>query len=546
MFRPPGNFIKHLTESGFPTSRGITKEEGIEAHWLDLTQLKLRVGHFTPFAVAPRLSGQNIVPAERIAPVLESIQTLLRRRSSDVRKREDANFAVLVVGGLLPEALWTRIRGESIVLIDKVMIDAIYNAKHFDGKARLLCSAFVRSLGHQTLSPYQVGRPAHGSTFFGREQILQTMLAARRGGGSYTIIGNRRIGKTSLLREIRHRLFLQDPDSRLASIYGGTVNSTEQALQEILVRLGSLAERDAADIASQKDLFPAYVHSIADRQRHTVAVFIDELDHILEFDARQGYELLELLRATFEHQACRIFLAGFRRTREAAQSTKTPLFNFTAPVPLTRFTREETVEMITRPLRLLGLDTVTSDLPTAVHRETGGQPELVQIFGTEIVSSAEFGSKLPATSEILSKVLEGKLFEEKVLSTFLSNTTPYEELLCYLLIDDWRRGRKPMHEFEFGYGVMEALLKSKHLQLRMGELRNIATNLEMAGVISPVEGAGVKKFTFSVPQLARYCISMDLEVCIDTALERVQTAPDHGTALWSDVPGEPLDGGYDD
>jgi hypothetical protein len=225
-------------------------------------------------------------------------------------------------------------------------------------------------------------------------------------------------------------------------------------------------------------------------------------------------------------------MAGFRRTRMASQCRNTPLFNFTKPHPLGRLTQKESIEMISRPLRLLGLDLRPSDLPTTIYKETGGQPELLQIFGSEIVNLLEAKEEIPAAGELLSHVLGSKLFREKVLGSFLINTTPYEELMCYLLIAAIQG--QPIPQFEFGFETINSLLKKCGFHLSMAELRGLTNNLETAGVIEPVAGV-VEKFIFSVPQLARYCMNMDLDVCTETALVRVQTAPDRETALWGDL-----------
>lgn len=522
--RTPGTFIDHLIKNGFPSRRPVTQDADLEVHWLDLTQLKLKTSYFTPFIVAPGLSGQNLISVERVTPIIQMIRE---------RGRDTSSFSVLVIGGLLKDAkdlFWNHLREANVALVDKQAIDAIYKERLPEPKARHLCAAFVRSLGFEALSPYQVGRPVHGSTFFGRGRILQTILAGKR-GSSYTFIGNRRIGKTSLLREIQYRLRLRNPNIRIAEIYGGIVNSTEQILSEILLRL-DLSARNVADSSSIKEFFPAYIHSIADKQNQEVVAFIDELDHIIELDTPQRYEILEILRATFEHENCRIFFAGFRRTREAVKQMNTPLFNFTIPVSLSGLTQEETLKMIIQPLQLLGLDVTNDDLPMAIYRETGGQPELVQIFGQHIFSALESQGKIPSTSELLHYVLENNLFRNKMLGTFLANTPPYEELISYLLIDAMRN--RPITDFEFGYDLINSLLKSKGFRLGMRELHNIVENLEVAGFIAPVKEGG-KQFTFCVPQLVRYCVDMNLEVCIETALERVQTARNQEVALWGDL-----------
>ena len=128
----------------------------------------------------------------------------------------------------------------------------------------------------------------------------------------------------------------------------------------------------------------AHISYLPEVQNQDVALFIDEVDSILEFDEAQNYELLELLRASFQHERCRVFFTGFRRVMEAIRNLGTPLYNFTIPSgDRTQPVRD--ARHIIGPMSRLGID-VSADLPAAILQETGGHPELIQMFCSEVVN----------------------------------------------------------------------------------------------------------------------------------------------------------------
>ena len=427
---------------------------------------------------------------------------------------------LLLVGGRVVNrgALASDLKEAGVALLDRVQMQEVTSASDLDVKHRNLAKAFVESFGCVALSPYQPGLPVHGAKFFGRSGTVQHILSRR--DASFTIIGNRRIGKTSLLREVRHRLFLEDPTAPMAELYGSNLDSTSQVLSAILTRLGLSDPREKFDPDKPQTLrFSDTIRNAAKTSR--IAVFIDEVDHILELDELQDWEIMDTLRDTFHHPQCRLFLAGFRRTRFAKQQIGCPLYNFTESVELKRLTRDDAIDMITRPLKMLGLELTNSELPQAIYRESGGQPELIQIFGKHIVTSFAATGRTPDVNTLFADVLQSEELEQRISQTFLANTSPLEELLCYLVIDVASRSGAPIEDFSFAPALAYDLLKRYNFTLDMHLLTNLLRNLELSGIIVSSPGTKVREYQFSVPQLVRYCLSLDLELCIVSTLEKI-------------------------
>lgn len=524
-FIPPGTFISHLQQKcGFKKHGPVTNFNDFEIHNLDLTSLKLDVGLLTPLLVSKQLANRAIVTSEHLRPMLPDLENVAQSLTN--------KFVVLIVGGKLlrlDERIVKDLGLSGIAIIDRATIETVCSTTSEPAKSVLLGAALVRFLGRESLSPYVSGRPAVGGRFFGRSSVLKRVLPSKV---SVTIVGNRRIGKTSLLKEIKERLKLQNV--RTAEVYGATCGSTKDVVYKILQGLDLF--REARHILSEEQPvknLPSYVHNIPDTDKRSVAIFIDELDHILDFDVKQNYEVMHLLRSTFDgHESCRIFLAGFRKVMELKQSVNAPPFNFTKLVELPLFTREETSEMVNRPLSHLGIDVSSTGLPEAIYRDTGGHPELIQIHCAEIVRFMETHGRVPSGEDLLANVFNTEEYKQKVLGTFLANTNPHEELLCYLLMENAERMGQA-EQYEFGPQEVDKVLNKKKINLGIREINDIITNLKVSGVIALVAGR-MDKYRFSSPQLVNYCVSLKLEFCIKKTLERLKDCPEEIRSLYSE------------
>lgn len=543
-FQPPGAFITHLMKCGFRRHGPINTIDDFEIHNLDLTSLNLDVGILVPFLISKRLSGHRLVSSEQVSEVLPDLD----RAGLSLQKK----LLVLVVGGKIMELesqIVEDLRLLGVAIMDRTTIEAVCGTDDREVRAKALSTPLVRFLGREFLSPYVSGRPAIGGRFFGRSSLVNRMLPS---AGNFTIVGNRRIRKSSLLKEIRERLKLQNV--RTAEVYGATCASTQEVVYKLLMNLERYrdAEHILAEPQRTKNL-AAYIHKISDTEKRPVAVFIDEVDRILEFDAEQDYEVLHLLRETFEgHQFCRVFLAGFRKIMEAMQTRSAPLFNFTRLIELPLFSREESYQMVTKPLERLGIEVANTDLPAAIHTETGGHPELIQIHCAAIVRYVQNYDSVPSGTDLRSAVFDTEEYKQKVLGTFLANTNAYEALLCYLLFADAEKTERSA-DYEFGPKDVNRVLTATGIKLGIPTITWIITNLKVSGIIVEVGGTS-DRYRFSASQLVNYCVGLDLLFCIEESLELVREQENdksvgkrHGSrrraTLWTepeDIEGENL------
>jgi hypothetical protein len=524
-YRPPGALVSHLSEfCGLRKNRQVEHTQGLEIHHLDLSPLRIKAPVFVPFVIPTTLAAHEKIDSAGLGSVLDAI---LDHATSSNHEWS----AVLIGGDLTPdcEDMLRELSTYKVAVLDRRAADSIVNAKNKNEKQRALVTAISKSIGPTTLSPYVVGNLAVGPHFFGRAQVLNRIL----NGKNYTIIGTRRIGKTSLMNEVRRQLKrrhkkLIDIDV-YASINTGTTDVLAAILRSLFERTTEV-DRLVAD-PSLPARFPSLLKSIAQERDIRIAVFIDEMDRLLEADAKRGYETTNILRETFQQHdpLLRIFIAGFRRVREAEIKNDTPLFNFTMPEFLHAFTLEETTEMVEAPLSLLGIVINDPEFASIVYTETGGLPELIQICCNHVIDSYERCGEVLSSNDLMSRVFHTTLFQQKIWSTFSANTNDFEELLCYLLIQDAVVAGKQLETFEFGMKEADKLYNSCGIHLRTAELREVIENLSIAGIVS-MPAPNSPRRRFAVPQLGRYIYEHDIEASVENAKSRCLTL---GTnALW--------------
>jgi len=519
-------FVRHLRERGFKSHRlasPVLADEEFDVQYLDLTTLKIRAGIFTPFLTLRRVSNRTDLTRDQY-------MSLIDRSAAFFEHQIDSNFVVLLADGESNEQddeLKVHAAAANVAVLDRRAMDAIMDAHKGRAKERALGTALAESLGRLKLSPYVIGKHATGSRFFGRRTHIHKLLPGRWGGGC-TIVGNRRIGKTSLLKEVQRRMMAEDQNLLVADIDGGSeFRNTYEVLAAIMKGLQPEAPllRDREPDLIRK--FPSLIRQLAAEK--SIAVFIDELDGLLIFDAEHNYELLDTLREAFGHDRCHIFFAGFRITMEAKANKKCPLHNFGPLVALGPLTREETVEMITKPSANLGIAISQSDLIRAIYRETAGHPELVQYCGSELIQYYEEKGQLPDATTLLTRVFEDKGFEQAVFGPFLQNSTARERLACYLLIANADSRNVNLESYEFGMATIDGLLQEQNVVMNEHDLHTLVSNLRVGGITTPVEGKQ-HEYRFNVPQFARYCSSIDLTFLTRKALQDARISRREGSA----------------
>jgi hypothetical protein len=256
-------------------------------------------------------------------------------------------------------------------------------------------------------NPFIAGSWVRGDNFFGRSGILREILEGER--HSLWILGARRLGKTSLLKELEHRI-QQSSQTPFVPLYWDLQGSGDaRGLAETF--LGSVEDseafRRATDI-SVEDLesLPAS-EMLTTLVRRTVRsgwrllLLVDEAEELLTV-ARVDAGVLPRLRRIFQKGAeVRTVLTATRRLARIDErtdfATSPFLQGFVPPLYLTPLAPEESRSLLAR-------GSFRGDEVEVIMERTGNHPFLVQLIASRLFESRDLAGTLDqvASDEMVS------------------------------------------------------------------------------------------------------------------------------------------------
>ena len=513
----PRHFVTRLGSFQLPQSRPCETWRGFQVHWVDLRRLKLGLGAFVPFV---SLLDPESYEGDLLLDLTEFSRESAGASPTICLAHEADKFAWVDAG---------RLRQHAIGVIPHASQVDCGNARDQEPCFRLLGLTLAKTIGESGLSPYSPGRPASGPRFFGRAKVLNEIVPGKA-VRNCTIVGNRRIGKTSLLHEVRERLadvYLPGKTIHFAEIYANKARSTWDMVYLILSKLGIQVPSHWAKFGAiaprYVNRFPQLLHDFARRKQTKVVILIDEFDAFLERDAQNNWEFLHLLReAGSEDGPCSVIIAGFRLLMLMRVRQDNPYYNFTHEITLTPLSKDETLEMVISPLARLGIDIASTNIPGVIHRETRGHPEMVQMYCQAIISLYERRHAVPGDAELQQYVTRDAAFTRTILHTFLNNANHFEQILCLTLMQRAVSSGQGVAEFEFRISDAEQALSQVQQSLNNAEMATVLNNLVVGSFVERVTGAP-GKYRFAIPQLVRFCQAVDLNDLLANALTRLGT-----------------------
>lgn len=246
----------------------------------------------------------------------------------------------------------------------------------------------MRKKQQQQINPFVIGQWVRGEKFFGREDLMAELLEGSR--TAVWVAGLRRMGKTSLLREIELRV-LQNAASPCLPLYWdmeGAANN-ETLCESLLAALDETSGRFAAETDWKKTSTPELlrkIHQAARLQQKTLLLLCDEVEALLAVAQDDPHLLARLRRIMQGSTDMRCILTATRRlTRlETLDATETSPFlhGFTPPLYLPPLREEECQAL----LRQGGF---SEPLEAELYRLSGGHPFLIQVLAKRMLEFDE-------------------------------------------------------------------------------------------------------------------------------------------------------------
>jgi Cdc6-like AAA superfamily ATPase len=290
-----------------------------------------------------------------------------------------------------------------------------------------------------TLAPYQYGGAVEGTKFFGRSWEIDRLM---RSEGNFAITGIRRIGKTSLLKEVRRlseACLDQDEDTSVAWVDCNKVKDGDALTRDII---GQLDPHELYKIETRPRSLPGladFVRRRSAKLHRRLILFLDEIDASL--DSPEGRAQLSMLHSAADEGRCRVLVAGLNALEAELQNYKSPFYKFFERVVLRPFDKDEATAMIVPPMIRLGVTFESqAEVVEAVRRHSGGQPILVQFFCIELVKDMQKNGHRTANPALIEEIAAGEQAKMEFINAFRDSATAEDKLVVYAVVLAGHRG----------------------------------------------------------------------------------------------------------
>lgn len=316
-------------------------------------------------------------------------------------------------------------------------------------------------------NPFTFGNPIRDpKRFYGRKedirQIVNRLLSSAH--ESTSVVGERRIGKTSLLKhldtpEIAAELGLHSEEYCMIYIdFQGLTDITPQrfwqrvlhkmersvCIPDLVPEIKAVREQGEFDLFDLEDLF----EMIADSGLTTV-LLLDEFEFVTQ-NPNFGSDFFGGLRALAIHQNLPLVTATRRELIDLCHSEElkgSPFFNIFANVVLRPFSREEVVEMLDGYLAETEI-TLSPKEKEIIVRLGGGYPFFVQIAGNYMVEARQKGLDIEAA--VKDMVLQFETQAESHFTYMWSHSSESEKinLLAVIALNQQKPSKKTIPTIE--------------------------------------------------------------------------------------------------
>jgi hypothetical protein len=190
-----------------------------------------------------------------------------------------------------------------------------------------------------------------------------------------------------------------------------------------------------------------------------------------------------MLRVAFNQGYCRYIFAGFRDAQHEAHEINSPLYNFSQPLYLNEFSRQQAKDLILKPMENLRIHISNpDDVVGRIYQETAGYPNLIQYYCMILVRKVEQQKEREIGIDSLIDVYSDTGFKNHLLSSFIQNTQNREKAIVYALLKKadnlWQRG--------FTQEAIDASLRRYNINLSLVEIDTACSVLKTAGFLQQV------------------------------------------------------------
>jgi Cdc6-like AAA superfamily ATPase len=358
----------------------------------------------------------------------------------------------------------------------------------------------LSNLSLQKVSPYQTAGPAT-TTFYGRTKIIDHIT--RITNTSYSIIGARKIGKSSLLLRVcdspppnTYYIFINmDQVFRGVSDYKPFLRDLQQKIAEIFnLKVNLVRFTTGRSLSRLHDV----IRKLSRDNRKIILVF-DEMDILVKFDRTHEYRLLHTFRTMSQNNYCQFIFAGFKELYHRKREIENPLYNFCKEIILAPLDRKAALDLITRPMDSIGVQYQNIEDRELILEYTACHPNLLQFFCEELIDKIEEHGKVEERRTIYRKDIEKLLsskYENYIMDEiymFFSDLPDINRLILVLLVEEYM---EQPGQITFSLAKIRDKLIQQGLEVSINKVHRNLRNLVMRFILVD---KGNENYCFALP-----------------------------------------------
>jgi len=427
---------------------------------------------------SPPFTGRLLVAAHGRGHSAET-RTKLSRHT--LEHSTGSAFSILLVDRDLTEAEVESHRKRQAVLPTNIIVlgpNFLKRLARATDPMRILNEVVLDQSDLSKVSPFILSNATPTRMFYGRAAEAATILATV-GTNSVALLGSRRIGKTSLLRQVRTEL----EEANFLPFFGDC--QTVRTWQDF----GELASTQWG-VETSAQFRPQHLHDLVKAlgagSDKPVVILLDEIDQLLEWDRTHEDDsvpeaFFRACRSLSQEGRAQFVFSGERAIAKRIWDPESPHWNFCRPLPLTQLTREAATSLLVRPLKAIGINVADeTKFGDEAWRFTSGHPQIAQQLGDKLVRRLDAKANrrsLELDWEDVSNAAETYDFAEHYLNTYWGQANPLEREISLLVAQSPIAPNKLL-----------PLLMAKHPAIDEKGLQDALRMLQLYGLISEAEG----------------------------------------------------------
>lgn len=242
----------------------------------------------------------------------------------------------------------------------------------------------LQRISSSQISPYQTDGPAI-TTFYGRQRELKKILGTVN--RSFSIVGARKIGKSSLLARIKNELEDMGALSIFMDLESPSNPDHKSFLQRMELEMGRLFKMNL-DFENDIDNFRRSVKQLPTRGKKIIMI-LDEIDALLAYDKQLDYPLIKVFRSLFQEGYCQFVLSGFEVLQNVKRDIESPFYNFCEEIRLGPLNPKHARDLIGEPMANIGIGYQNDRDKALIMEYTARHPNLIQFFCKNLIEKLE-------------------------------------------------------------------------------------------------------------------------------------------------------------